>query len=446
MSHDDLVRREESADALDLALVEAEKKKTIDAIKKLKLRVTPPTLAVESGLSIDKAQFWLNRVAGETRGRLEVAADGSIFYSFQPNFTDVYVQRGVNKTLLTIAGAAFDILYWIVRVSFGIVLVLSILVIIVIFIALIILACAAMCNDSGGGGDLNFCDCNCGDGFFDVNFLCDGFRWDYSPSHTYYSNSVPSVRRRQYTNFVKEHPKGNFFLECFSFLFGDGAPNSNLLEVRWREIARIIRQNGGVVSTEQLAPYLDGDRSDSGMILTALAQYNGRPVVTPSGFIVYVFPDLMDGEIGKPTIPPAAPYLKEDHWRFSAFDLWTQTKVFLLAMFNFGGSWWLFKHLALVNMLGPLTILVDFLLTYAIVFLAIPAIRLVVISVLNGRIDHRNNLRAKAYDLIKDPAGEVLREIEEARQIREQEILTLHQDKSIVFDSDKDSLEQQFDS
>jgi hypothetical protein len=76
-------------------------------------------------------------------------------------------------------------------------------------------------------------------------------------------------------------------------LFGDGKPNSNLQKLRWQHIATTIKANGGVVSAEQLAPFLDGDTSDSGMVMSALAQFNGHPEVTKSGFIVYVFPDYI---------------------------------------------------------------------------------------------------------------------------------------------------------
>ncbi|MDZ4836608.1 MAG: hypothetical protein SGJ27_22755 [Candidatus Melainabacteria bacterium] len=427
---------------LEVSLLDAEKQKTITAIKKLNLRVTPTELAAESGLSINRASFWLNKIAGDTRGRLEVAADGTIFYTFAPDFTNAYLQRGIKKTGLIVGFAIFQVTYWLLRVSFGFVLVLSLAVIVIIIVALIVVAIAAIFGDSGGDGGFEF-----GDGFFDLDFLWDALNFTYSPSHTAYYNSVPTVRRAEYTKFVKEHPKGNFFLECFSFLFGDGAPNSNIEEVRWREIARMIRLHGGVVSTEQIAPFLDGDRSDSGMILSVLAQYNGRPEVTKSGYIVYVFPDLMTGvkeNYRSIATPPTVPYLEEEHWQFSAFDAGIQAKVLILACLNFAGSWWLFKHIATISMLHPIAYLIDFLITYAVIFLAIPAGRLLVITVLNHRIDERNEKRRQAYELVRIPKDDVLEEIEEAREIRAEEVSKLNYDQSIVFNSDKDSLEQQF--
>jgi len=419
---------------LDFSLPYREKEQTIDAIRKLKLRVTPTSVASESGLSINEASFWLNKVAGETRGKLEVAGDGTIIYSFAPNFTDAYLERGFRRVLLETLNILFRALYWAIRVSFGVALVLSILVVILLIVA----ALAAILGDSagdaaGGSGD-----------FFDMNFLGDLFSWDYSPSSSYYPNSVPSVRRNEYHEFVDEHPKGNFFLECFSFLFGDGAPNSNLQQIRWQQIARVIHENGGVVSTEQLAPFLDGDRSDSGMILSALAQFNGRPEVTPSGYIVYIFPDFLVGE-NQPQVR-GENYLHEDHWKFSAFPPLAWLNVLILAILNFAGSWWLFKHIATINFLHSVALLIDVLLTYAILFLAIPAIRYAVITVLNYRIDVRNEKREAAWELVHNPQGDVLEEIQEAKVIRDREFKALSADrKNIVFSSDKDSLEQQFE-
>lgn len=73
----------------------------------------------------------------------------------------------------------------------------------------------------------------------------------------------------------------------------------------------MIRQNGGAVVAEQLAPYLDcpapsdpqayamsGGNAltgvvDESFILPVLTRLNGRPEVTRDGSIVYVFPELM---------------------------------------------------------------------------------------------------------------------------------------------------------
>jgi hypothetical protein len=49
----------------------------------------------------------------------------------------------------------------------------------------------------------------------------------------------------------------NFLESIFSFLFGDGDPNADLEERRWQTIGTVIRNQGGAVAAEQIAPYLD---------------------------------------------------------------------------------------------------------------------------------------------------------------------------------------------
>lgn len=432
----------------EYSLLMPDKRRALDAIKN-NLRTTAPELATSSGLSINSATYWLNKIAGETGAKLEVANDGTVYYSFAPSFSGIYRRRGRRRAALIAGAFLFKSLYWVVRISFGVALMTSVLVIVVIFVALITLAIASIFDGAGGdSGDFGSFD---GSGFFDMDFLSDIFSWDYSPSHSSYQNSIPSARRDRYTEFIEQHPKGNFFLECFSFLFGDGKPNSNLQKLRWQHIANTIKANGGVVSAEQLAPFLDGDTSDSGMIMSALAQFNGHPEVTKSGFIVYVFPDYISERPSYPQLQQEQRqeqqnYLKEESWKFSNFPPIALANVLMLALFNFCGSWWLFKHIATINLLHHLAALIDVLLTYSIILLVIPAVRFVILLVLNQRIESRNNKRKAAFELIKQPKGEILKELEEAKVIQSEQAQLLRVDRKIIFDSGKDSLEQKFDS
>ena len=43
----------------------------------------------------------------------------------------------------------------------------------------------------------------------------------------------------------------------FSFVFGDGDPNAALRAARVQALAGVIRESGGAVVAEQIAPYLD---------------------------------------------------------------------------------------------------------------------------------------------------------------------------------------------
>ncbi|KAM3752144.1 hypothetical protein ACB098_04G166300 [Castanea mollissima] len=49
----------------------------------------------------------------------------------------------------------------------------------------------------------------------------------------------------------------NSIESIFSFVFGDGDPNQGIEEERWKLIGQYISSNGGVVTAEELAPYLD---------------------------------------------------------------------------------------------------------------------------------------------------------------------------------------------
>jgi hypothetical protein len=70
----------------EYSLLMPDKRLALDAIK-TNLRTTAPELATSSGLSINSATYWLNKIAGETSAKLEVANDGTVYYSFAPNVT-----------------------------------------------------------------------------------------------------------------------------------------------------------------------------------------------------------------------------------------------------------------------------------------------------------------------------------------------------------------------
>ena len=117
----------------------------------------------------------------------------------------------------------------------------------------------------------------------------------------------------------------------------------------------------------------------------------------------------------------------------------------MLACLNFAGSWWLFRHIATITWLHHWVALIDVLLAYAAAFLLIPAVRYLVLCILNMRIRQRNDRRKAAFELVNKPQGEILDEMEESRELRRKELDQASQDRTIIYSSDKDRLEQEFE-
>lgn len=448
----------------------------------MKHSVTAAQVSASTGMPLARTVQLLNQVAADTDGALIVSDRGEIQYKFAPNFQDKYFTDKVKKALLTTGIVVFEAGFYFLRVSFGIMLVLSLLVIVLLFIALIIVAL----GDNSGGGDLGGGGGDFGSGGglpdvgrFDVGSIADGFAWHYSPGH----------QEKLYEREIKDEKKADFFLEVFSFLFGDGDPNSNTDKYRWQYIAKLIVDNGGVITEEEVKPYLEGAKSN---ILPVLVRFNGRPEVTSNGGIVYVFEELaqqssaildtlalptpqqsieqkirssagaryyelvlqpQDAGKNLPMEPqkvtlekvkrPA--FLQENLWEFSQFSLSSNLWVTTLAAINLCGSYWLYKHIATSNLLHHFAYLIDCLLAYAVIFVALPFFRIIFNWCANVLIQERNSERQKAFAVIERPNAELRKTMEEGAKLRHELALSMQQPSKVVYTTERENLEQEFE-
>lgn len=143
---------------------------------------------------------------------------------------------------------------------------------------------------------------------------------------------VLSLREHYRRPVYYEHEQRMGFLQSvYSFVFGDGNPNSDYEEDRWQQVASVIRQNGGVVTAEQLAPYLDppedweptGSRettvADESFILPALLRFGGEAEVDDKGNLLYRFSELQKTatSISLPADGAVEDAALESKWKFS---------------------------------------------------------------------------------------------------------------------------------
>ena len=88
--------------------------------------------------------------------------------------------------------------------------------------------------------------------------------------------------------------------------------------------------------------------------------------------------------------------------------------VYVLAGFNFLGTWWLFLQPGLRE-LWPLLLP---LVTYGTLFVAIPLTRKFVLDAINKRITERNGKRSTYAEMLKAPSAELTKKLRYANQLR----------------------------
>jgi len=392
----------------------------MQAVEQLGYRVTVGDVAAKAGLDVNFAQRELLTLASEAGGNLQVAESGDIAYLFPNNFRDILRNKFLRLQLQEWWQKIWRVLFYLIRISFGIVLVASILL---IFVAITILLSSSDSNNGGGGEGGG--GGSRGGGFFFFPYFWNDLLWIF-----YWNHDEPYYQQR--SRLTGQKPQMSFLEAVFSFIFGDGNPNHNLEERKWSYIATAIRNNRGAVVAEQIAPYFDNlgqgyAREYEEYMLPALARFDGRPEVSPQGQIVYHFPQLQTTAIERNSEPVAA-YLREMLWRFSnassgqimlAAGLGAANLVGALVLGNL-----LAKSAIAGGFIGFVSAIYPTILIYGIGFLTIPLIRYFWIQWKNSRIEARNQERQQRAILLNEPDANLLQKLAYAREFAAENVLT----------------------
>ncbi len=412
------------------------------AVEQLGYRVTVGDVATQAGLNINLAQQGLLALASDAGGHLQVAESGEIAYLFPKNFRSILRNKFLRLQLQEWWEKVWRVLFYLIRISFGIVLLLSIVLIFVAIALIVIGINSGSDNNSGGGGRSHSGE---GGGGFSMPVFWIGpdIFWFFDPGYD------QRYRRKRASS---ERSEMNFLEAIFSFLFGDGNPNADLEERRWQEIATVIRNSRGAVAAEQIAPYLDDigegyKRELEDYMLPVLTRFNGRPEVSPDGEIVYHFPELQTTAKAREAQPVPA-YLRERLWRFSQASSGQIMLAIGLGAMNFVGALVLGSLLkgGIAAQLGGLVAFVQsiywLLLGYGIGFLAIPLIRYFWIQWKNRQVEAHNQKRQEQAIALNQADAALQKKIAYAQQFAAQNVIN---QEDLVYTSETDLIDQEIE-
>lgn len=498
-----------------------ERRKVLDAIGSLGFKVVPHEVAAATGLSLSTVNLELVAIANDFDGHLRVGDKGTITYVFSPQFEANYYlhgARGILRTSLRVLGniaitlAKVTVLVATIlfRMSVGILLILSVLAVFALILIVIVRALAGDGDGIGVGdiGDLGGIAADAGSAAGsasdaatsvvsssgDLGYWMFRWMWDWWWWHDYFYPPTyqDPVRIEDRASSFADDParqigrKNDFVSNCFSLVFGEGNPNANFDEQYWIAIGKVIQENKGVVTAEQLAPVTGCDSENEDWMLPVLVRFNGSPSVTDSGGIIYVFPGYASSankvdsplalgiknepEIDSVSDPLRAIYtrhlkiqragaaapartasssprgklLLEREHTFCAARPKDLIGVVFFASFELMGSIWLLSTMHSFTFLVPFKPLILCLLGYGIFLFTVPVVRWFIVQAVNSRIAARNEKRIGLALKVKSPDSKLSAKLEEARSVR-LEVALASTDDAIVYTSERDLLEQCFE-
>ncbi|MGK7892909.1 MAG: hypothetical protein AB4372_04505 [Xenococcus sp. (in: cyanobacteria)] len=405
----------------------------MDSIDNLNYRVTVGDVAAQTGLELNLAQNGLLALAADANGNLQVADSGDIVYCFPENFRAVLRNKYWQLRWQQWWSKVWQVLFYLIRISFGIVLILSIVLMLIAISIMVISISYGSSSDNqrdnnyrrGGGG-----------GFFFLYRL-----WSFSNFLQWFQ---PSYHQRNYqlTSNRNDENEMSFLESVYSFLFGDGNPNSDLEETRNSTIGQLIKNNQGAIVAEQVAPFVDKIDPSEDYMLPILIRFNGYPEVSSKGELIYYFPELQvtANQREKTNIPA---FLEEQFWRFSQ-----ASRNQILLSIGLGAV-----NLILALMLSSLLeyevssafiafigSIYGILLGYGIAFLLIPLLRYFWIQRRNEKITIRNQSRQDNAIALQNLDSSLQEKITYAKQFAQQKIIS---EQDLVYTTETDLLDQE---
>ncbi|MBP0016490.1 MAG: hypothetical protein J7647_02905 [Cyanobacteria bacterium SBLK] len=421
----------------------------IKSVEKLGYRVTVGDVAAQTGLDVNLAQQGLLALASDAGANLQVAESGDIAYVFPNNFQGILRNKYLRLRLQEWWKKIWHVLFYLIRISFGIILILSIILIFLTIFLIIIALNSSNENDSGGGGNSR----RSGGGltFFPRFWFWSDIFWIFHPGYSY-SDRSRRVRDREQSRSQSsgEKSKLNFLEAIFSFLFGDGNPNFDIEERRWQAIARVIRNNGGAIIAQQITPYLDAIDAialeEESYILPILSRFNGYPEVSPQGEIIYYFPELQVTAKEQQKTLELTGFLQESPYHFSAAGSSQIMGAIALGSVNLIGAltlWSLMQGDIALQISGLVAFVASIywlLLGYGIAFFVIPLIRYFWIQQKNGTIQQRNEKRIQRVKTLQQADETILQKLDYARQFAREQIIG---EKDLSYSTETDLIDQE---
>lgn len=425
-------------------------------------RVTVPDVAAAAGVDIPAAENALVTLANVTGAAIDVTDGGELAYRFPRNVRQVLTQKSIRAALRMAWEKAFPFLFTAVRIGFGAFLLISI---VLTFLLIAALSASARSSDDrddsyrrDGGGTIFFGGPRVfGPNIFDIMFYSRRYGPYGSNRYAYDRGMEPDQRKNS-------GPAMSFLASVYSFVFGDGDPNKDLMtSKRWRKIAAVIRANNGAVVAEQIAPFLDLPKGyqpqsplstsdsvvDEGYMLPVLQRFHGHPEVTDDGDLVYVFPDfgLTGSSRGTGASldlagPAASAAIREKELQLSEATDGQKLLAGGLGILNLGGALTLGSLLSsTIPSTADSAALLSFakglypgLLLYALTFVFVPIARYFWQRRANREIRERNRGRESAAVALARPNGDLRRKLmAAARRAQTERVVS---GDSVIYSSD----------
>jgi hypothetical protein len=399
------------------------------AVERLGYRVTCGDVATQTGMHLETARSGLLALANQTGGHLQVTDTGEVIYVLSPDFRQILLRKSVKLQLKAWLDRFAAVGFYLVKISFGVFLITSISF---VYLTILAIALSAIFSSEGGG--------DCGDD----NCVLGIFDWGGSSS----ANTLPTSTTTSPLEPIRAKTQRkplNFLEAVFSVLFGDGNPNTDLEQRRWSYIGSLIHRQRGVAIAEQIAPYLDNlgqgyDREYENYMLPVLTKFNGIPEVSPTGQLVYHFPDLQttikDAADRSSRVPKS---LRERKWKFTkATPEQTNWSIALFAanLVGIGILAVLLKGLT-SSAIGVALIV---LALYGAGLVIIPSCRYFWVKAQDRQVRQRNHFRHQQANLLRQNS-EVQAKLDYAQQFAKQYRIT---DRDIIYTTEEDALAQEF--
>lgn len=436
------------------------RRRLIDAVYDAGRTVTIGDVVNRTGLPSQAVAVALRQFAFDSKAHILVDKSGNVAYRFKFGFHRRYALS--LKPVFLYFLSLISTLYWLlVKTLFGIVMVLS-----------------------AWSYGLPF-----------VTFLLGRAAYVYL-SATDEERTLGNALSRTVLTEIKHADKtihSNLFMDCYSFVFGDGNPNYDLEERRWQAIADLIQRHQGVIICEQLSPFTGRTPTEDDMI-PVMVRFDGTPEVTSAGQLVYVFPSMAvsaDPRLASTRSPntqspdqqSSTNFLEEREWKLTGicsssrlliglmvtmhalffgfivyciFDMKTAyaliiAPVIALASLHLGFIWnsivaafHVLGFWGLILLIVAITVLTPCLLILSAMFVFYPMLRYLVNQIKNIGVRNRNDHRKQLAEQLGSPSPDMMLKLQAAATLRPS--VTHIDGKQAEFDSSKDSLEQRFPS